>query len=198
MDKWPACARLSAGRSGRPLTHSSDTTRKQGLERLKSKASRGRDWARNGVVVPSDLTGKIMDERVFPHGGAGLAALCDWLVSVGGDPSIVAVAIEVPHGPVVDALLDRGFAVHAITPSSSTVCATVSALLAPRTTGGMLELPPPVRTDPQLFRPVQIGDPAVIKLREWSRLAQELQQERVRLGNRIRQQLCVTTRSCSN
>jgi hypothetical protein len=26
----------------------------------------------------------------------------------------VAVAIEVPHGPVVDVLLDRGFAVHAI------------------------------------------------------------------------------------
>jgi hypothetical protein len=29
----------------------------------------------------------------------------------------------------------------------------------------------------------------VIELREWSRLAAELQQERVRLGNRIRQQL---------
>jgi hypothetical protein len=26
------------------------------------------------------------------------------------------VAIEVPHGPVVDVLLDRGFAVHAINP----------------------------------------------------------------------------------
>ena len=45
-----------------------------------------------------------------------LAALCDWLVSVAGDPGSVAVAIEVPHGPVVDALLDRGFAVHAINP----------------------------------------------------------------------------------
>ena len=29
----------------------------------------------------------------------------------------------------------------------------------------------------------------MIALREWSRLAEELQQERVRLGNRIRQQL---------
>jgi transposase len=46
-----------------------------------------------------------------------------------------------------------------------------------------------LRTDPQLFRPVRIGDPMVIELREWSRLAAELQQERVRLGNRIRQQL---------
>jgi transposase len=46
-----------------------------------------------------------------------------------------------------------------------------------------------LRTDPQLFRPVRIGDPMVVELREWSRLAAELQQERGRLGNRIRQQL---------
>ena len=46
-----------------------------------------------------------------------------------------------------------------------------------------------LRTDPHLFRPVQVGDPAVIELREWSRLAEELQQERLRLANRIRQQL---------
>jgi hypothetical protein len=34
-----------------------------------------------------------------------------------------------------------------------------------------------------------MGDPVVIELREWSRLAEELQQERVRLSNRVRQQL---------
>jgi hypothetical protein len=43
-------------------------------------------------------------------------ALCDWIASVAGEPHTVAVAIEVPHGPVVDALLDRGFAVRAINP----------------------------------------------------------------------------------
>ena len=48
---------------------------------------------------------------------------------------------------------------------------------------------PGLRTDPHLFRAVQAGDPVIIELREWSRLAEELQQERVRLGNRIRQQL---------
>src|SRR5918993_851272 len=60
------------------------------------------------------------------------------------------------------------------TPSSSTGCAIAS--------GGL-------RTDLHLFRPVEAGDPAVIALREWSRLAEELQQERMRLANRIRQQL---------
>jgi hypothetical protein len=29
----------------------------------------------------------------------------------------------------------------------------------------------------------------VVELREWSRLAEELQQERVRLGHRVRQQI---------
>src|SRR3954454_11517640 len=63
-----------------------------------------------------DGAGKVVGERAFAHGGAGLAALCDWLVSMAGDPGSVAVAIEVPHGPGVDALLDRGFAVYAINP----------------------------------------------------------------------------------
>jgi transposase len=102
----------------------------------------------------------------------------------------VAVAIEVPHGPVVDALQDRGFAVHAINPKQldrlrdrfSVAGAKDDRRDARIAAAGL-------RTDRNLFRPVQIGDPKVVELREWSRLAAELQQERVRLGNRIRQQL---------
>ena len=102
----------------------------------------------------------------------------------------MAVAIEVPHGPVVDALQDRGFAVHAINPKQldrlrdrfSVAGAKDDRRDARIAAAGL-------RTDPQLFRPVRIGDPMVVELREWSRLAAELQQERVRLGNRIRQQL---------
>jgi len=137
-----------------------------------------------------DAAGKVVGERAFAHGGAGLAALCDWLVSVTGDPGRVAVAIEVPHGPVVDAVLDRGFAVHAINPKQfdrlrdrfSVAGAKDDRRDARVAAAGL-------RTDPQLFRAVQAGDPVIIELREWSRLAEELQQERVRLGNRIRQQL---------
>jgi len=137
-----------------------------------------------------DAAGKIAGERAFPHGGAGLAALCDWLASVAGNPDVIAVAIEVPHGPVVDALLDRGFAVHAINPKQldrlrdrfSVAGAKDDRRDARVAAAGL-------RTDPHLFRPVQAGDPAIIELREWSRLSEELQQERVRLGNRIRQQL---------
>ena len=151
----------------------------------------GVDWgSEHHQVCILDAAGRIKGERAFPHGGAGLVALCDWLVSVAGDPGSVAVAIEVPHGPVVDALQDRGFAVHAINPKQldrlrdrfSVAGAKDDRRDARIAAAGL-------RTDPHLFRPVQIGDPVVIELREWSRLAAELQQERVRLGNRIRQQL---------
>src|SRR3954466_9452958 len=151
----------------------------------------GVDWgsAKHQVCL-LDRAGNVVGEREFAHGGAGLAALCDWLVSVAGEPGSVAVAIEVPHGPVVDALLDRGFAVYAINPKQlerlrdrvSLAGAKDDRRDARVAAGGL-------RTDPHLFRPVEAGDPAVIALREWSRLAEELQQERVRLSNRIRQQL---------
>src|SRR5919206_2097384 len=77
----------------------------------------GVDWgSERHPVCLLDAAGTVVGERAFAHDGAGLAALCDWLVSLSGDPGAVAVAIEVPHGPVVDVLLDRGFAVHAINP----------------------------------------------------------------------------------
>ena len=137
-----------------------------------------------------DHSGAVVGERAFAHDGAGLVAMCDWLVSLAGHPSTVAVAIEVPHGPVVDVLLDRGFAVHAINPKQldrlrdrfSVAGAKDDRRDARVAAAGL-------RTDPHLFRPLQVGDPGVIELREWSRLAEDLQQERVRLTNRIRQQL---------
>src|SRR3954454_20745952 len=137
-----------------------------------------------------DGAGAVVGERAFRHDGAGLVALCDWLVSLAGDAGAAAVGIEVPHGPVVDALLDRGFAVHAINPKQldrlrdrfSVAGAKDDRRDARVAAAGL-------RTGPHLFRPVRAGDPGVIELREWSRLAEELQQERVRLGNRIRQQL---------
>src|ERR671932_901188 len=77
----------------------------------------GVDWgSEKHQVCLLGEAGAVVGERAFRHDAAGLAGLCDWLVSVAGHPGAVAVAIEVPHGPVVDAPLDRGFAVHAINP----------------------------------------------------------------------------------
>src|SRR5215212_7930308 len=151
----------------------------------------GVDWgSERHQACLLDAAGTVVGERAFAHDGAGLAALCDWLVSVAGHPGAVAAAIEVPHGPVVDTLLDRGFAVHAINPKQldrlrdrSSVAGAKDDRRDARVAAAGL------RSDPQLFRPLRVGDPAVLELREWSRLAEELQRERLRLANRVRQQL---------
>lgn len=149
------------------------------------------DWGsekHQGCVL--DARGGIVGEREFSHSGAGLAELCDWILSIAGDANVVAVAVEVPHGPVVDALLDRGFAVHAINPKQldrlrdrfSVAGAKDDRRDAYVSAAGL-------RTDRHLFRRLQLADPRLVELREWSRLAEELQKERVRLGNRLHHQL---------
>jgi transposase len=149
------------------------------------------DWgsAKHQVCV-LDAQGGVAGEREFPHSGAGLMGLADWVQSITGEASLVAIAIEVPHGPVVDVLLDRGFIVHSINPKQldrlrdrfSVAGAKDDRRDAHAAADGL-------RTDRHLFRRLQVADPRIIELRESSRLAEELQQERVRLGNRLHHQL---------
>ena len=151
----------------------------------------GVDWgSEKHQVCLLDSAGAVVGERAFRHDAAGLAALCEWLASTAGDAGTVAVGIEVPHGPVVDALLDRGFAVHAINPKQlDRLRDRFSVAGAKDDRRDARVMAAGLRTDPHLFRRVQAGDPVILELREWSRLSEELQQERVRLGNRVRQQL---------
>jgi hypothetical protein len=58
----------------------------------------------------SDAKGRKVGERAFAHGGQGLAEMAAWILkSTGATPDAVFVAIEVPHGPVVESLMERGF-----------------------------------------------------------------------------------------
>jgi transposase len=102
----------------------------------------------------------------------------------------LAVAIETPHGPVVETLLERGFGVHAINPKQLDRFRdryTVAGAKDDRRDARVLA--DALRTDPHCLRRLSVADPQLIELREWSRMAEELQQERTRLANRIRQQL---------
>ena len=78
----------------------------------------GIDWAsENHQVCLVDARGESMGERSVAHGGAALGELCDWLIGrTGAKPEVIAVAIETPNGPVVEALLERGFRVDSINP----------------------------------------------------------------------------------
>ena len=151
----------------------------------------GVDWgSEKHQVCILDQQGTIVGERHFPHGGAGLAELGDWLLSVAGTVTAVAVGIEVPHGPVVDSLIDRGFVVHAINPKQlDRLRDRFSVAGAKDDRRDSYVLGDSVRTDRRLFRRLHVADPRLIELRAWSRLAEELTEERVRLGNRVHHEL---------
>ena len=55
-------------------------------------------------------------QRVFAHDADGIGAMVDWLSAQAEQSGQVAVAIETPHGPIIEALMDRGIAVFAINP----------------------------------------------------------------------------------
>jgi len=151
----------------------------------------GVDWGseRHQACIV-DAQGTIVGEREFPHSGAGLAELGDWLLSIAGEARAVAVAIEVPHGPVVDSLIDRGFIVYAINPKQlDRLRDRFSVAGAKDDRRDAYALGDGVRTDRRLFRRLHVADPRLVELRAWSRLAEELQEERIRLSNRVFHQL---------
>lgn len=137
-----------------------------------------------------DADGAIIGERAFVHSGAGLAELADWLLSLAGEASTVAMGIEVPHGPVVDTLVDRGFVVHAINPKQlDRLRDRFSVAGAKDDRRYAYVLGDGVRTDRRLFHRLHVADPRLVELRAWSRLGEELKEERRRLCNRVGQQL---------
>lgn len=152
----------------------------------------GVDWAsETHHVRVSDARGGKLGERAFTHGGAGLAEMAEWILGLtGAAPEAVDVAIEVPHGPVVESLMERGFRVHAINPKQlDRFRDRFSPAGAKDDSRDAEVLADALRTDPHCFRRLAPVDPVVIELREWSRIAEDLTQERTRLVNRVREQL---------
>jgi transposase len=129
-------------------------------------------------------------QRAFAHDALGIGAMVDWLVGQADGPEDIAVAIEMPHGPVVEAVMDRGIAVYAINPKQlDRFRDRFSPAGAKDDRRDALVLASALRTDRHCFRRLVPLDPLVVELREWSRMAEELKEERNRLANRIRQQL---------
>jgi transposase len=151
----------------------------------------GVDWATEAhqvcLVSPG---GQRLEELSVPHTGAGLAALRTHLRQRVSDPARIAVAIEVPHGAVVDALLDQGCQVFAINPKQldrfrdrHTVAGAKDDRRDAFVAGDAL------RTDRGAFRRLHPEEPALIQLRELSRIYGELGEEQGWLTNRLREQL---------
>ncbi len=145
----------------------------------------------NHHVFLTDGAGRKIGENIFKHSGEGLAEMAAWLLTASGaaSSSQISVAIETPHGPVVETLIERGFMVHAINPKQVDRFRDRFTLAGAKDDSRDAEvMASALRTDPHCLRLLAALDPTVIELREWSRIASDLGAERNRLTNRMRAQ----------
>jgi len=152
----------------------------------------GIDWgSQEHVVSLCDEGGSKIGQRKFPHGGTGLTDMMDWLLkATGGEPGEVHVAIETPHGPIVEALLERGFNVYSINPKQLDRFRDRFTVAGAKDDSRDADvLADSLRTDMRAFRKLSIADPVIVELREWSRIDEELKVEHGRLTNRFKHQL---------
>jgi transposase len=152
----------------------------------------GIDWAsQEHVVSLCDGQGKKIGQRRFAHAGTGLGEMIAWLRKTsGGESGEIHVAIETPHGPIVEALLERDFNIYSINPKQ------LDRFRDRFTVAGAKDdsldayvLADSLRTDMPCFRKLSVVEPLIVELREWSRIDEELKVERIRLTNRLRDQL---------
>lgn len=151
----------------------------------------GVDWAsKEHQVCVLDRDGKVVGERCVKNHGEGLEALVSWLVSHHSNPAAIAVAIEVPHGAIVETLMDREFAVFAINPKQlDRFRDRFSPAGAKDDRRDARVLASSLRTDERSFRQLEARSAWAIELREFSRIHDELKIEQGRLVNRMREQL---------
>ncbi len=152
----------------------------------------GIDWgSESHRVCIVDGVGTVLGERAFGHGGAGLAEMAGWVLATAGvEAHVIGVAIEVPHGPVVETMMERGFAVHAVNPKQlDRFRDRFSPAGAKDDRRDARVLGDALRTDRHAFRRLDAAAPEIVELRAWSRIAGDLTRERTRLANRARQQL---------
>src|SRR5271157_290483 len=148
----------------------------------------GVNWASESHhVFLTDGTGRKIGEKIFKHSGEGLAEMAAWLLTASGAArsSQIYIAIEVPHGPLVETLIERGFTVHAINPKQMDRFRDRFTIAGAKDDSRDAEvMASSLRTDPRCFRRLVPTDPLVVELREFSRIAEELGVERNRLANR--------------
>jgi transposase len=152
----------------------------------------GVDWATEAhQVCVLDTGGRILQERRVQHRADAISALLEQLLGLaGGDPASIAMAIEVPRGPVVEAFIERGLHVFAINPKQ------LDRFRDRHTVAGAKDdrrdafvLADALRTDLSALRRLELDAPWVVRLRELSRLQEELGAEINRTANRLREQL---------
>lgn len=135
-----------------------------------------------------DREGQSTAERAVSHGGEGIVDFLQWLTQAtgGAAPEQVAAAVEAPRGAVIDALLERGYAVFSINPKQlDRFRDRFSVAGAKDDRRDALVLAHSLRTDPLHFRPLRSDDPRIVRVRELSRGEQSLGADLRRGANQL-------------
>ncbi len=151
----------------------------------------GIDWgAEQHRVCVMDRDGTVIGKRWTQHNAASIAELITWLLeTTGSEPAALAIAIEVPRGAVVEPLAEHGFAVLSINPKQlDRFRDRYSPAGAKDDSRDAFVLADSLRTDRHCFHAVRLDSPAVIRLRELSRLDDDIRDEMRRLNNQLREQ----------
>jgi transposase len=137
----------------------------------------GIDWATEAhQVCVMNNRGEIINERSVQHSGSAVAEFIDWLLRLcGGQVDQVSVGIEVPRGALVEMLIERGLAVYAINPKQ------LDRFRDRFFPAGSKDdrrdayvIATSLRTDRRCFHFIRTDDPTIIRLRDLSRLDDEL------------------------
>lgn len=152
----------------------------------------GIDWgSRKHQVCVLGNDGARLRDGTVTHGEAGLRQLLDWLRQLGGqDLSCIAVAIETPHGAIVDALVEAGAQVYHLNPKQLDRFRdrhNVAGAKDDRLDAFVLATS--LRTDLAAYRRVHPEDPRIVELREASRLERHLLEQQHAAACRLVAQL---------
>lgn len=151
----------------------------------------GIDWgSQRHRVCLLNREGTVVEERWIEHNGNSLADLVAWLRSqTSAAPGEIAVAIEIPRGAIVETLMEQGFAVFSVNPKQlDRFRDRYSPAGAKDDRRDALVLADSLRTDLHCFHPVRLDEPRLLRLRELSRLEDDVAQEQARLCNQLREQ----------
>jgi transposase len=149
----------------------------------------GIDWAKDDhQVCILDPGGAVLKELVVEHTGAAISSFASQLADrAAGDPSRVAIGIEIPRGAIVEMLVERGFRVFALNPKQ------MDRFRDRHFPAGSKDdrrdayvIADSLRTDLHCFREVALDDPLIAEIREYVCVVDELRDEANRLGNRLR------------
>ena len=152
----------------------------------------GIDWgSETHHVCILNLDGQSVEKRKVQHTADAIAEFLDYLSSLAPDSSAaISIAIEVPHGTLVEALLERRFCVFSINPKQlDRFRDRYFPTGAKDDSRDAFVLADSLRTDHHCFRAVRSSDPTVIRLRELTRLDEDLNLCFQRHCCQLRQQL---------